>query len=488
MDKYYTIRIRRHALPSDQEIDQTLERKNTVPINEKSYSRRWFLKTAGTLAVSTLVSAACGSINTAPAESLSTTSGTAANAKTLKIAQQTHFVPAYDEWFAKDFAAKWGQQNGVAVSVDFYPSADLYSRAAGEVAVQTGHDLFGFTSPSSVFEKETVDLKDVVTELESKYGPMAPLARQSVYNPKTQKWVGLSDYYVPAPPIYRPDLWQIAEPGSTPDAWEDILRVGRKLKANGSPVGIGLSPEFDSNTALRGLLYSYGATEMDEAGKIAINSPQTIEAIKLGTALFREAMTPEVLSWSSSSNNQFLLSGTGSLVMNGISVIRTAEKSNPNLGKKMAIWKAAAGPVRRLLPTNIINSYALWKFSPSIDLAKKFLIDLIGAHSTAFTKSELYNIPSFPGAAPNYKDLYKKDAAGDPPDKYSVLETTSEWLTNFGYPGFSNAAISESIDMFVIVRMFAMAATGEMKPEDAAKWAEKELKRIVEKWTAKGLI
>jgi hypothetical protein len=36
--------------------------------------------------------------------------------------------------------------------------------------------------------------------------------------------------------------------------------------------------------------------------------------------------------------------------------------------------------------------------------------------------------------------------------------------------------------------MFANVATGGMTTVEAAQWAEKELKRISEKWAAKGLI
>lgn len=451
---------------------------------EKPVSRRNFLKMAGWMAASALVAGGC-----TPGQTASQGGSTgAAQGKTLKIGQQVHFVPAYDEWFLKDFSEKWGQQNGVTVTVDFIPSADLYSLAAGDVAMQAGHDLFAFVSPPSAFEMEAVNLQDVVTDLESKFGPISPIVKQSVYNPKTKKYFALADHYVPAPPVYRKDLWETAEAGSVPDKWEDILRVGRKLKKMGSPVGIGISPEMDTNTALRGLLYSYGATEMDENGRVTINSPRTIETLKLMASLYSETMTREVLSWSASSNNQFLLSGTGSLVINAISVIRTAEKTNPELAKNMAIWKAPAGPVRRVLPTNIVNSYCIWQYSPVIDLAKKFLVDLISSASSAFTKSEMYNIPSFPGAAPGFKDLYKQDAAADPADKYALLATAGDWMTNFGDPGFTNAAISESLDTFLLVRMFANVATGQMKPEEAAQWADMELTRIAEKWKARGLV
>ena len=58
-------------------------------------------------------------------------------------------------------------------------------------------------------------------------------------------------------------------------------------------------------------------------------------------------MTNEVLSWDDTGNNQMLASGRASWIQNPISSLRTIEKDNPELAKKIYISNAPAGPKGR---------------------------------------------------------------------------------------------------------------------------------------------
>jgi multiple sugar transport system substrate-binding protein len=453
-------------------------------------NRRDFLKMIGIGAATVTLGAGCsGKSNIGDKEKESSQKEKENNKpKTLKILQQSHFVPAFDEWFDKTYAKKWGEENGVEVIVEHLPFASLYARAAGEAAAQSGHDIFGFASPPAAFENVTIDLADVVSEVEAKKGSIIPLAKNSCYNPKTKKWFGVADFWAADPLLWRKDLWEEAEAGSKPDTWDDLLRVGAKLKSNGYPLGIGISSDLDSNCGLRALLYSYGASIQDAEGKVVINSPQTIEALKMGGAIFKETMTPEILAWSASSNNTYIASGRGPLVVNAVSGLRTIEKKNADLAKNVLLAPLPAGPAKRLGPQNVLGAYVIWKFSPNIDLAKKFLIDYITNYSTAYQKSESYNLPAFPGTVPDLKQLLANDPVADPKDKYVMLATAQEWSTNIGYPGSSNAAENEVFDAFIIPKMFALVAQEMMEAGEAAKWAESAIKPIFEKWTQRGLV
>jgi len=64
----------------------------------------------------------------------------------------------------------------------------------------------------------------------------------------------------------------------------------------------------------------------------------------------------------------------------------------------------------------------------------------------------------------------------------AVLGNVLDWATNVGYPGYATAAIDEVFNTFVIPTMFAKVARDELSPEDAARAAEKEMKRIFDKW------
>src|SRR5690606_23432234 len=187
-------------------------------------------------------------------------------------------------------------------------------------------------------------------------------------------------------------------------------------------VGVGLSAELDTAMAMRAIMYSFGAHEQDAEGNLTINSPQTLEALKFVTALFKEAMTPEVLAWDASSNNRQILAGRSSLVLNAISVTRTGENNKMPIHEKIGLAKAAKGPVRRMGLEHVMDCYVIWKFSENIPGAQKFLVDYIGNFREAFTASEFYNFPCFPQTVPDLKQLISNDKKAVPPDKYAVLE------------------------------------------------------------------
>ena len=63
-----------------------------------------------------------------------------------------------------------------------------------------------------------------------------------------------------------------------------------------------------------------------------------------------------------------------------------------------------------------------------------------------------------------------------------------DWSTNVGYPGYSNAAINETFNAWILNTMFARAATGVETPENALQQAEAAMKAIWAKWKEKGLI
>jgi len=408
-------------------------------------------------------------------------------ASTLKILQWSHFVPAYDTWFNTEYVKQWGAENDTEVIVDNINLALIPSRAAAEVSAQQGHDLVMFLSPPSVYEEQVVDMKDVYAECEKTHGKPIDLAVKSTYNPKTQKYFAFSDSFVPDPVNYRADLW--GEIGMTPSTWEDVRTGGKKIKdATGIPVGVGLSAELDTAMAMRAIMYSFGAHEQDEAGNLTINSPQTLEALKFVKALFEEAMTPEVLAWDASSNNRQMLAGRSSLVLNAISVTRTGENTNLPIHEKIALAKAAEGPVRRIGLEHVMDCYVIWQFSENIEGAQKFLIDYIDNFGDAFLASQFYNFPCFGNTVPDLQELVSNDPKGVPPDKYSVLQDVLDWATNVGYPGHSNAAIDEAFGNWTLNTMFAKVATGYDTPEDALAATDKAMQAIWAKWKERGML
>ncbi|MGH7424635.1 MAG: ABC transporter substrate-binding protein, partial [Candidatus Methylomirabilales bacterium] len=339
----------------------------------------------------------------------------------LKILQWSHFVPAYDQWFDKEYTVAWGRDNDVEVIVDHVKFAEIPAVAASEVAAQKGHDLVWFLSPPAQYEDQVIPHNEIVEEVERRVGKILPMVHRSTYNPRTKKYFGFSDTWAPDPVHYRKDLWDRA--GFSPDSWEDILKAGPRLKAMGAPLGIGISQDIDANMALMGLMHCFGGFVQDEEAQVTISSKQTVQAVRMGAAIFKAGMTDEVFAWDASSNNRFLVDGKGSMILNAISALRTAEQAQKPFAKDILLAPIPKGPVQRLGLEHVLGTYIIWKFAEDKEAAKKFLIDLAVNYREAFIKSEGYNFPSFPGAVKNLRELISNDPRSQPPDKLAVLAT-----------------------------------------------------------------
>jgi len=403
--------------------------------------------------------------------------------KTLKIIQWSHFVPGYDKWFDGVFTREWGQKHDTEVIVDHIAIGEINARAAAEVAARKGHDLFMFLAPPAAYEKQTIDHKDIYDAVEKKHGKKIDLALKSTFNPKTKRYFAFSDSYVPDPGNYRKDLWEKVGFPNGPVTWEDLRAGGKKIKDQfGNPVGIGLSQELDTNMAMRALLWSFGGSVQDADGNVVINSKQTVDAVKFMRSLYKETETAEVFTWDPSSNNRGILAGKLSFVANAISVTRSAEKDNPDMSAKIQLTPALKGPVRAIAAEHVMDCYVIWEFAENKQGAQQFLIDYMDTFEAAFKASEFYNFPCFPQTVPNITQLLANDPKANPPDKYKVLGNVLDWATNVGYPGYATASIDEVFNTFVIPTMFAKAAQDVMSPEESVAAAEKEIRRIFDKW------
>ena len=437
-------------------------------------TRRRFLRETGL----TLAAA-----STAPMLSAPFVSKALAADKSLSIVQWAHFVPAYDTWFDK-FAKDWGDKNKIAVTVDHVPVQNIPARAAAEASAGSGHDLFGFNGAGGahLYRKFFIDVADLVKETEKKYGKVSVIGKQLGYN-ADGTWSAFPDFYINFPGMYQKSMWD--EIGMLPDTWDNLRIGGAKLKAKGHPVGISLGHSNDPSTTWRGLLWSYGSSEQDEAGKkIVLNSKATVEAVKYVAALYKEAMTGDVLSWNDSSNNQYIVSGVGSYIINPISAYRTAQQQNKKLADDIRVIEPPKGPVKRIMGA-ASEFYGIWKFAKNKEAAKEFLRYYAANWPEAFKASEGYNNPCFAGLVPKPMPILSNDPTSTPNDKLKILQDSDQWSAIPGYPGPATPAMDEIYYQFIINDMMAKTATGQLSAEESVKWATQQCETIFKKWASK---
>src|SRR5437762_3085223 len=254
----------------------------------------------------------------------------------LNIIQWVHFVPAYDDWCDNTWVKGWGQSNDVQVNVEHINNTLLDTRAAAEVAAQSGHDLFMNLHPMASYEDQVINHAPVIQEIQRKVGPYSDLGKKSTYNPKTKRYFAISDNYVPDPVIWRRDLWSGV--GEAPYTWDHVRKAAPKLKNAGHPIFIGQSQnDLDSNMALIAFMMCFGAFIQSAGNRPTLNTKATVNAVKFMADLAKNE-DPAIFGANPASNNNYLYSGTGSMILNAISATRTPEDQHLPFSDDINIW------------------------------------------------------------------------------------------------------------------------------------------------------
>ena len=407
----------------------------------------------------------------------------------LKILLWSHFVPRHDEWF-DPFAREWGSQVGVDVTVDHIELTGIPARIESEISAGSGHDLIQFIAPLPQFEPSVVDMADVTQEAQRRFGKQIELCRKSSFNPTTEKFYAYSPGWVPDPGNYRKSLWEQAGFPDGPSSWEELREGGSKILSDQNvQLGIGMSQEIDSDMAGRGLIWSFGGATQDENENVIINSPETVAAVEFMKTLFEGAMTEEVFAWNPASNNQGLVGGKLSYILNSISAYRTLQQVNPGIANDVFFVKALEGPADDLVAQHVMYNWIVPDHAENPDAAKEFLLHYTQNYARATFESELYDFPAFRERVPQLDGWLDNDPFGsEPPDKLAVLKEALDWSTNVGYRGSANTAEGEVFGTFIIPNMMAAAARGRQSPQEAVESAEGQIQAIFEKWRREGLV
>ncbi|MBG0567930.1 ABC transporter substrate-binding protein [Actinoplanes aureus] len=461
-------------------------------------NRRDFLRTTGALAVGAMLAGCAseedagpggptGAPGGAPAETFEEPSKKLSGG--LSILLWSHFVPSHDAWFDK-FARDWGSKTGVDVKVDHIDQAQITTRIAAEISAGQGHDMIQFIAPLSQFEPSVLDLKDLTDEASKRWGTQLELCQKSSFNPSTGKFYAYSPGWVPDPGNYRKSLWEPAGFPNGPASWDDLLKGGGEIKKSKNvQMGLGMSQEIDSNMVLRGLMWTHGASIQDANERVILNSPETVQAVEFMAKLFKESMTNEVFSWNAASNNQGLVAGKMSYIVNSISAWRTSQGTNPQVADDVHFVPALRGPAGQFAAQHVLYNWIVPKHAANPDAAKEFLLHYTSNFKAATYASKLYDFCSFAERTPELNGWLASDPFGsNPPDKLKLLSDATKWSVNIGYPGPANTAEGEIFNTFVIPNMFARVARGEQSAAESVAAATSQATAVFDKWRAQGLV
>ncbi|MDQ3811397.1 MAG: extracellular solute-binding protein [Chloroflexota bacterium] len=467
-------------------------------------SRREFLKCALGGSV-VLLAAACGQTSqpasapaaqpttppaagatSAPPAAAKPTEGTAAkpaaapaniSGATVSLLQWNHFIPTADPFF-KQQAEDWGRQNGVNITVETINGNDLVPRFTAALQGQSGPTIFQMQHlQAHTFAEGLQDLTDLANEVESKFGKFYEQVKSSGL--VEGKYRGVPYNIVGNAFVYRKSMFDKA--GVTvPNTWDEFRESAKKLKASGKPVGQTYGQTFgDAPTFFYPLMWAFGGKELQEDGKtIAINSKETIDAVKFAADLWKEGLDERGLSWDDNNNNAAFLAEEISCTLNGASIFfvgagldgKTPPKPWADDMDHFLPPRGTAGQFAWFLAfTHGIPSYVKGKDS---DASKAFLRYIYepAQYDAWFEQNKGYSVG--PGDRLESHKMWN-----ELPKALAPFRTAGKIARALGYAGPPSPKVQESLSKYIVVNMFARAVQG-VSPEDSVRQAETEMKQI----------
>jgi multiple sugar transport system substrate-binding protein len=316
-----------------------------------------------------------------------------------------------------------------------------------------------------------LDVTDLADYLGKKYGGWydGPKA----YATHDGKFVGLPIATIGNAMVYRKSWVKEAGFEEFPKNTDDFLKLCQAMQKNGHPAGFTHGHGVgDGNNYAHWLLWSHGGKMVDSDSNVAINSPETIEAIKYAMALYK-TFIPGTESWLDVNNNRALLSGRIGITANGVSAYYAA-KNDPKLqdmAKDLGSANLPVGPSGEDAELHQVTSAVIFKYSKYPNAAKLYLQYMFEKPrmSKWIESSSAYCCQTLKAYADN--PIWTANPVFEPYAKASATLRTN------GYAGPLGPASAAVMADYVLVDMFAEAVTGQRTPEQAAERAAERAKR-----------
>jgi multiple sugar transport system substrate-binding protein len=392
-----------------------------------------------------------------------------AQARKVHYLQWSSFIPAADDEINRQ-AAEFTKATGIDITVEMINQNDMAARITAAVESGSGADVIQMNANQPhLFAGGLADHNALVEELLG--DQVYEWARGAATVDGVARSVPL--FNIGNAIAYRKDYFE--EFGvSPPNTWEEYLEVGRVLKNNNLPIGQTLGHTFgDAPTFAYPLMWSYGGQEVDESGKVIINSEGTREALAFMKEFWEAACDPGGMAWDDTSNNRAFLGGTISASLNGASIYfvpRNDEDQYPGLADNIGHFLNPEGPAGRF---HFVGPRALsiMEYSPNKEAAAEYI--RWSSQEDNFSEFMTVNQGYIQGVTPKWEDhsVWQSDPA------IEIYATNPRYGRYPGYAGPWNRQSGEVQEKYIIVDMFARAARGE-DPEEVAAWGQSELENV----------
>jgi ABC-type glycerol-3-phosphate transport system substrate-binding protein len=300
-----------------------------------------------------------------------------------------HWVPGANKACA-DLVNEWAAKEKVEVAIDFITSQGNKTLVtiAAEAAAKSGHDILAMPTWWPHANSEMVEpVNDIMEPLIQLNGEVNGTVKY--LGQLDGKWLG-----VPASsgsqikgPCSRIDLMkkfagidiqEMYPAGSPPKAegWttETFLKAAEACHKGGVPFGIGLGETYDSIDTAGAFFQAFGAQLVDAKSNVTVKTDEVRQALEFYKRLI-PFLPPDATAWDDASNNKWLISGRGAMIMNPPSAWAVAKRDAPQVAEQCWTHGFPVGPKGRFAPF-LPWFWCIWNFSKNKEAAKSLLVHL----------------------------------------------------------------------------------------------------------------
>ena len=397
-----------------------------------------------------------------------------AQEQTLHILEWSSFVAPADVERDRQ-AAEFGKQAGVKVTVEHINANDLPARATAAIEGGTGPDILQLDSNYPLLYANGLENhNDLIDEVGG--DEIYSFIRDAVRD-EDGVHRGVPNFFGGAANVYRKDIFEEVGIPRPPETWDEYLEAGRKLKRIGMPVGQTLAHTFgDAPGFAYTLLWCFGGKEVDEDGRVALNSPETANAVDFLREFWVAACDEGGMAWDGTSNNRAFLAETVSVTLNGASIYFVARNNPrvvaPGFADRLGHFLIPEGPGGRYHGVGPFSN-CIARYSPNKEAARDYIRFI--HQDDNFERFLVTNEGYINGPLPKWQEhpMWEEDPA------ITIYRELPQYGRNLGYAGPYSRESSEVFAKYIIVDLFAKAVRGD-STRSVIEWAERELKSIYE--------
>jgi multiple sugar transport system substrate-binding protein len=391
----------------------------------------------------------------------------------LRVLRPARFVEP-DETIFRANTAKFQQTTGIETRVDFVGWEDIRQQTAVASNTGTGPDIvIGWADDPHVYVDKVIELSDVAEYLGKRYGGWSFLGEKYGKRDKTNNWIGIPFGGTTGPIVYRRSAVKEAGFDKIPNDHADYLKLCQALKKINKPAGFALGNAVgDGNGFAQWLIWSHGGYLLDEAGKVAINSKETVAALTYLKDLY-PTFVSGTLSWGDPSNNRAYAAGDCWLTANGVSLY-FALKNDPAqraIAEDTDHQALPFGVVGKAPQTATMLNAMLFRHSKYPNAAKSYIQFMMEAEQYDPWLTGCLGYWSHTLKAYNNSAVWKSDP------KLALFQGATENQFWSGYKGPITHAAGAVAAEYIMVQMCASVASGQATPEEAAKEADRRTRR-----------